>query len=118
MSTTNHIKTITEAQQLVKDFAKRNNWDDSPNIDKFDHLHEELIEMSRLLRYKTQDQRIEALAEHHDELVDGREICSLPPADWLINYKLISVKRSTPLPRVSSKDTMRTILNQSRSSYV
>lgn len=49
MSTTNHIKTMTEAQQLVKDFAKRNNWDDSPNIDKFDHLHEELIEMPRLL---------------------------------------------------------------------
>ena len=36
---------ISEAQQTIKKFAVENNWDDTPNIDKFDHLHEELIEM-------------------------------------------------------------------------
>ena len=48
-----HISSIKEAQKLVKDFAERNNWSDSPNVDKFDHLHEELIEMSQHLRYKS-----------------------------------------------------------------
>lgn len=65
------IEKIKDAQQLVKDFAVRNNWDDSPNIDKFDHLHEELIEMSSLLRYKNKEQRIEAIKENHEELKDG-----------------------------------------------
>ena len=64
------IKTISEAQQLVKDFVLRNNWDDSPNIDKFDHLHEELTEMSRLLRYKNQEERLQVLHEHHAEFLD------------------------------------------------
>jgi NTP pyrophosphatase (non-canonical NTP hydrolase) len=70
-SNKHNIKTISGAQQLVKDLALRNNWDDSPNIDKFDHLHEELVEMSYLLRYKNQQERIEAIQEHHDELLDG-----------------------------------------------
>ena len=38
---------IKEAQKFVKNFALNQNWDDHPNVDKFDHLHEELIEMSK-----------------------------------------------------------------------
>jgi len=57
------IKTIKHAQKLVKDFAKRNNWKDIPNIDKFDHLHEELIEMSQHLRYKTEEERVKCIKE-------------------------------------------------------
>ena len=38
---------ISEAQALVKDFAKSNKWSDEPNIDKFDHLHEELSEIGK-----------------------------------------------------------------------
>jgi len=44
--------TLKEAQKIVKAFSERNSWKDEPNIDKFDHLHEELIEMSQHLRYK------------------------------------------------------------------
>ncbi len=36
---------ISQAQILVKEFAKGNKWSDESNIDKFDHLHEELIEI-------------------------------------------------------------------------
>jgi NTP pyrophosphatase (non-canonical NTP hydrolase) len=65
------MKTIKEAQKLVKDFAKRNNWKDVPNIDKFDHLHEELIEMSQHLRYKTEKERIECIKEKKEIFKDG-----------------------------------------------
>ena len=51
------IKTIKEAQKLVLDFASRNNWSNDPCVDKFDHLHEELIEMSQHLRYKSEEER-------------------------------------------------------------
>lgn len=43
---------ISEAQQIVKEFARNNKWKDAPRIDKFDHVHEELVEMSQHLRYK------------------------------------------------------------------
>lgn len=62
---------IKEAQQYVKNFALKNQWDDSPCIDKFDHLHEELIEMSRLLRYKDLKERNQVLKEKKDEFKDG-----------------------------------------------
>lgn len=65
------ITTISGAQRLVRKFAENNNWKDTPNIDKFDHLHEELIEMSRLLRYKSEEERVAALQEHKDEFIDG-----------------------------------------------
>ena len=65
------IETIKDAQKLVKDFALRNNWIDVPNIDKFDHLHEELLEMSQLLRYKNEAERIEIIKEKKEEFVDG-----------------------------------------------
>ena len=51
------IVKISEAQDLVKKFAKDHKWEDLPNIDKFDHLHEELIGMSQHLRYKNQKDR-------------------------------------------------------------
>ena len=63
--------TFRGAQKLVKDFALRNGWKDTPNIDKFDHLHEELIEMSQHLRYKSEDERIEIIKEKADEFKDG-----------------------------------------------
>lgn len=62
---------INEAQNFVKDFALKQNWDDSPRIDKFDHLHEELIEMSKLLRYKNQEERIRIIQEKKDDFKDG-----------------------------------------------
>lgn len=65
------IETIKDAQKLVKDFALRNNWVDVPNIDKFDHLHEELLEMSQLLRYKNEAERIEIIKVKRAEFVDG-----------------------------------------------
>ncbi len=71
MSLEDKTKTIKEAQELVKSFAKRNNWEDIPNIDKFDHLHEELIEMSQHLRYKTEEERIRFVKENKDIFIDG-----------------------------------------------
>jgi len=65
------IKTFRDAQRLVKDFALRNNWKDEPNIDKFDHLHEELIEMSQHLRYKNEDERKTVIEEKAAEFKDG-----------------------------------------------
>jgi len=64
-------KTIKDAQKVVKDFAIRNKWKDSPNIDKFDHLHEELIEMSQFLRYKTEKQRIKFIRENKEIFIVG-----------------------------------------------
>ena len=65
------ISTIKEAQELVKNFAKRNNWKDIPNIDKFDHLHEELIEMSQHLRYKSEEERKKFVEENKEIFKDG-----------------------------------------------
>lgn len=65
------IKKIKDAQKLVKYFAERNGWKDEPNIDKFDHLHEELIEMSKYLRYKSDAERKKIVAEHKDVFIDG-----------------------------------------------
>jgi NTP pyrophosphatase (non-canonical NTP hydrolase) len=67
----NNVKTIKEAQKLVKRFATNNGWKDHPNIDKFDHLHEELIEISHLLRYKNKKAMIKTIRERRDEFVDG-----------------------------------------------
>ncbi len=65
------VETIKEAQKLVKSFAKRNNWEDFPNVDKFDHLHEELIEMSQYLRYKSKEERIKFVKENQEIFKDG-----------------------------------------------
>ena len=62
---------IKEAQKFVKDFALKQNWEDSPCIDKFDHLHEELIEMSKLLRYKEKEERLSVIKEKKEEFKDG-----------------------------------------------
>lgn len=66
-----NITEIKEAQDFVKAFAKRNNWKDIPNIDKFDHLHEELIEMSQHLRYKSEKERIKFIKENKEIFKDG-----------------------------------------------
>lgn len=63
--------TIKDAQKLVKDFVGRNKWKDVPNVDKFDHLHEELIEMSQHLRYKTEAERIKFVKENTMIFKDG-----------------------------------------------
>ena len=65
------IKTMKEAQELVKFFAERNKWKDNPNIDKFDHLHEELIEMSQHLRYKSEEERLKFVEENKQIFKDG-----------------------------------------------
>ncbi len=62
---------MQDAQTFVKNFAQNNNWVDEPNIDKFDHLHEELIEMSKILRYKSLADRQQAIIDHRDQLMDG-----------------------------------------------
>lgn len=65
------IRTMQGAQALVRSFAKRNGWEDEPNIDKFDHLHEELIEMSQYLRYKSASERKRLVKKDHAVFVDG-----------------------------------------------
>lgn len=65
------ISTMKDAQKLVKFFAERNKWDDSPNVDKFDHLHEELIEMSKHLRYKSEEERKKFVNENKEIFKDG-----------------------------------------------
>ncbi|MFH1358720.1 MAG: HD domain-containing protein [archaeon] len=67
----NKITSMKDAQELVKEFAVRNNWKDVPNVDKFDHLHEELIEMSQHLRYKNEEERIKIINEKKDIFKDG-----------------------------------------------
>ena len=71
MNSGQKIKTIKEAQSLVKLFSEKNNWEDIPNIDKFDHLHEELIEMSQHLRYKTKEERIKFVEQNKAIFFDG-----------------------------------------------
>lgn len=65
------VKSIKAAQDLVKDFARNNGWQDLPNIDRFDHLHEELIEMTRHLRYKSEAERIACIQEEKEVFMDG-----------------------------------------------
>ncbi|MFA6082454.1 MAG: hypothetical protein WC773_03530 [Patescibacteria group bacterium] len=65
------ISTLKEAQELLRFFAERNGWKDVPNVDKFDHLHEELIEMSQHLRYKSEPERIKFVQENKEIFVDG-----------------------------------------------
>ena len=65
------ITKIKDAQKLVKAFAKNNGWEDYPNIDKFDHLHEELIEMSQHLRYKSSKEMKKYIKENFDIFKDG-----------------------------------------------
>ncbi len=65
------ISTMNEAQELVKSFSERNNWKDVPNVDKFDHLHEELIEMSQHLRYKSEEERVKFVEENKEIFKDG-----------------------------------------------
>jgi NTP pyrophosphatase (non-canonical NTP hydrolase) len=66
-----HLTTLKQCQELVKYFAQKNNWPDIPNIDKFDHLHEELIEMSQHLRYKNEQERIDFVNNNKDIFTDG-----------------------------------------------
>ena len=65
------VSTIKDAQKFVKEFAILNKWNDFPNIDKFDHIHEELIEMSKHLRYKTVDEMTKYIQENKDIFEDG-----------------------------------------------
>ena len=65
------IITIEDSQTFVKAFAERNGWKDIPNLDKFDHIHEELIEMSQHLRYKSEQERIDYVKNNKEIFVDG-----------------------------------------------
>lgn len=53
---TEDSRTVKECQKIVREFAERNGWKDFPNIDKIDHLHEELVEISQHIRYKPKDE--------------------------------------------------------------
>jgi NTP pyrophosphatase (non-canonical NTP hydrolase) len=66
-----YIKTIKDAQGLVSKFARNNGWEDKPNVDKFDHLHEELIEMSKHLRYLSEEERAKVILEKKEVFIDG-----------------------------------------------
>ncbi len=65
------VETMKQAQELVRQFALRNNWKDVPNIDKIDHLHEELGEMSKYLRYKDEEGRKRIVRERPEVFKDG-----------------------------------------------
>jgi len=69
MDAEKRITTFKDAQSLVKAFAIRNGWKDIPNIDKFDHLHQELVEMSKHLLYKSEEERIKIVKENQDLFV-------------------------------------------------
>jgi NTP pyrophosphatase (non-canonical NTP hydrolase) len=58
------ITKIKEAQQSAKSFARHNHWKNIPNVDKIDHLHEELVEISQYLRYKSEKERIKFVKEN------------------------------------------------------
>lgn len=69
---------MREAQAFVTYFAKESfkatkddRWRDYPNVDKFDHLHEELIEMSRKLRYRSKIERKRIVKVEKAVFVDG-----------------------------------------------
>lgn len=62
-------KTIKELQKIVKEFAERNSWEDFPNIDKIDHLHEELVEISQYIRYKSKEE-IQEFVNKNKELFE------------------------------------------------
>ena len=66
-----NVRTLKAAQRLVRVFARQRGWEDVPNLDMFDHLHEELIEMSQYLRYKDTAARLETVAKNKDVFVDG-----------------------------------------------
>lgn len=62
-------KTIREFQEIVKEFAERNSWKDFPNINKIDHLHEELVEISQHIRYKSPEE-IQEFVNKNKELFE------------------------------------------------
>ena len=66
-----NIEKISEAQKFVKKFAEMNKWKDFPSIDKFDHVHEELIEMSKHLRYKSKNEMTNYIQKNKDIFEDG-----------------------------------------------
>lgn len=72
------IQTMKDAQAFVRYFAQTSfkatgddRWRDYPNVDKFDHLHEELIEMSRKLRYRSKKERLQIVKDDREVFVDG-----------------------------------------------
>ena len=62
---------IVKAQRIVKDFAIKNKWKDEPNMNKFDHIHEELIEISQHLRYKNTDEMKNTIKKNKIVFEDG-----------------------------------------------
>lgn len=62
------ITTISSAQEFLRTFVVERNWLDFPNIDKIDHLQEELGEI--LSPFQGNDS-IEDVLKRKDEIVDG-----------------------------------------------
>lgn len=48
---------ISVAQNIVKEFAKRNNWKDEPNIDKFDHAEGAFEKVSKSITKRYEGQK-------------------------------------------------------------
>ena len=66
-----YISTIKEARKSVEAFAERDDWKDILSIDKFGRLHEELIEMSKHLRYRIEEERLNLVRENKEIFMDG-----------------------------------------------
>jgi hypothetical protein len=62
------IEDISNAQQFVRRFAIQRNWVDKPNVDKFDHLHEELSEIAAHFVGKTEQTRVAVIQRRHASL--------------------------------------------------
>ena len=59
---------IRDAQKVVKKFALQQEWDDHPCVDKFDHIHEELTEISHMLRYKNREERLQTIIDNKEKI--------------------------------------------------
>ena len=65
----NLITTISSAQEFLRTFAQERAWTDFPNVDKIDHLQEELGEIFSLFQgYESTE---EILTAKKEELTDG-----------------------------------------------
>ena len=66
-----YITQIRKAQKLVKFFAEKNGWPDIPDFHKFDHVHEELSEMSTPLLFLSEAEKRKYVTNNIDHYIDG-----------------------------------------------
>lgn len=112
--------TMKDAQRVVKRFAERNGWSDAPNMDKFDHLHEELIAMSQHLRYKSEEERKRYVEENKEIFVDGIGdlffgLCRLANQLGVDVEEAFNMVKNHVFEKYSKKAPENNIVNQDRS---